>query len=188
MIVTLLPPPSCDDQGTSSMPDRTSEAVLRQFSAAALAILCGAGTFVLAQVPAQSAVCLVTGRVSSGNTPLPGVSLMAARDGTVATATATDVAGSYRLKLSPGEYRITADLPAFATFEEQVSLSNASDAECSRTLNVQMTLRSRAQSSGAGEAGRPAEVDRAGGAGGVDKAGGVDGAGGARGGNRAGGP
>src|SRR5262249_48347510 len=79
--------------------------------------------------------------------------------------TATDIGGAFRLRLSPGEYRITADLPAFATFEEHVSLSNASDAECARTLNVQMALRSRAQT-GTGGAGGGGGVGGAGGGGG----------------------
>src|SRR5262245_39442723 len=126
------------------MPSRKL-AVLRQFAAVCLAILLGAGTFVLAQ--GRSAMCVVSGRVLSGTTPLPGVSLMAARDGAVATATATDGAGTYRLRLQPGDYRITAELPAFATFEQQLSIgdSGPSDTACARTLDVQLTLRSRAQ-------------------------------------------
>jgi Carboxypeptidase regulatory-like domain len=99
----------------------------------------------------------VAGRVSSGSTPLPGVSLKATRDGTVVTATSTDVAGVYRLRLPLGEYQITADLPAFATVDQQVSLvSGAGGSEpsagCGRTLDLQLLLRSRAQSSTAAAA------------------------------------
>jgi trimeric autotransporter adhesin len=77
---------------------------------------------------------------------------MASREGSVVSATASDVAGNYRLRLPAGDYRITADLPAFATFEQSVSLaqSNHSEsgaaAECARTLDVQLMLRSRVQS------------------------------------------
>jgi len=123
---------------------------MRRVIAAVVAVLLGAGTFVLAQGPTLSAACVVTGRVSSGATPLPGVSLKAARDGSVVTASSTDIAGVYRLRLPPGDYQITADLPAFATFEQHVSLTsadggNASGSDCGRTLDVQLTLRSRAQ-------------------------------------------
>ena len=77
---------------------------------------------------------------------------MATREGGVVSATATDLAGTYRLRLPAGDYRITADLPAFATVEQNVSVaeSNASESgtpgECTRTLNLQLILRSRVQS------------------------------------------
>ena len=77
---------------------------------------------------------------------------MATRDGTVVSATATDLAGAYRLRLPAGDYNVTADLPAFATVEQRLSLgeSGASvsegSGECTRTLNLQLTLRSRVQS------------------------------------------
>lgn len=124
---------------------------LRHIGAAALAVLVGTTTFVLAQAPRPSAMCLVSGRVSNGTTPLPGVSLMASRDGMVVSATASDVAGNYRLRLPAGDYRITADLPAFAPFEQNVSLAESSSGsapagECARTLDVQLLLRSRVQS------------------------------------------
>jgi trimeric autotransporter adhesin len=116
----------------------------------------GATSFVLAQAPRPSATCLVTGRVSNGTAPLPGVSVMASREGSVVSATASDVAGHYRLRLPAGDYRITADLPAFATFEQSVSLTepnsseSAAAAECTRTLDVQLLLRSRVQSAAPG--------------------------------------
>jgi trimeric autotransporter adhesin len=125
---------------------------LRQIGAAGMAVMVGATTFVLAQAPRPSATCVVSGRVSNGATPLPGVSLMATRDGSVVAATASDVAGNYRLRLPGGDYRITADLPAFATFEQSVSLAQ-SDASvsgapgaCTRTVDVQLMLRSRVPS------------------------------------------
>jgi hypothetical protein len=131
--------------------------LLRHLFVAATAVVLGAGTFVLAETPrllpqavASSVSCVVTGRVSNGASPLPGVSLKAVRDGNVVSATSTDVAGAYRLRLPPGEYQITADLPAFATIDQQVSLppatpANGSDSGCGRVLDLQLMLRSRAQ-------------------------------------------
>ena len=123
-------------------------ALLRHVAAAGTAVVLGAGTFVLAQAPGPSTVCVVTGRVSNIATPLPGVSLRAVRDGSVVTATSTDVAGAYRLRLPPGEYQITADLPAFATVDHHVSIAtpaNGTGTDCDRTLDVQLALRSRVQ-------------------------------------------
>src|SRR6185436_2033224 len=125
--------------------------VSRQTGAALLAVIASTTTFVLAQAPRPSATCVVTGRVSNGTTALPGVSLMATRDGSVVTATATDLAGGYRLRLPAGDYRITADLPAFATVEQSLSLAESGATvsegagECTRTLNLQLTLRSHVQ-------------------------------------------
>src|SRR4030095_574537 len=146
---------------------------LRQIGAVSFAAMVGATTFVLAQAPRPSATCVVSGRVTNGTTPLPGVSLMATRDGSVVSATASDLAGNYRLRLPAGDYRITADLPAFATFEQGVARAESggsvSGAECARTLDVQLILRSRVQStapSGPSPSTPAAAAPRPGGAGG----------------------
>src|SRR5262245_48614710 len=107
-------------------------------------VVLGMGTFLLAQTPYPAATCAIGGRVTSGTTPLPGVSLSASRDGAVVAATATDVSGAYRLRVPPGDYRITADLAAFAPVERTLSISDASG--CASTLDLQLVLRSRAPS------------------------------------------
>src|SRR5262245_11084983 len=103
--------------------------LMRRLAGASLGVLLGAGTFVLAQAPSSPVVCVVSGHITSGTTPLPGVSLIALRDEKVVAATATDPAGAYRLRIHPGDYRVTADLPAFATVEHRVSLGDASSAQ-----------------------------------------------------------
>src|SRR5918993_3443443 len=52
------------------------------------------------------ASCKVTGRVTSGTTPLPGVSIVALRDTAVGAATSTETDGSYQFALAPGSYRL----------------------------------------------------------------------------------
>jgi len=118
----------------------------RPVGAALVSLLLGAGTFVLAQGPdaqAPAVVCTVTGQVASGATALPGVSLRATRDGVVAAATSTDVNGAYSLRLPPGTFHVTAELAAFARFEQDVVIAAGS---CPPALDVALVLGSRAPS------------------------------------------
>jgi trimeric autotransporter adhesin len=85
---------------------------------------------------------VLTGTVTSTGTPLPGVSLVLTRAGMVAAASSTDENGAFRVRLSPGEYAVSAQLAAFAGFEGTVALAEASGA-CAATLDVQLTLVSR---------------------------------------------
>src|SRR5438094_647564 len=68
--------------------------------------------------PAASATasrCRITGRITSGNVPLPGVSLVVSADGAVRAATSTDVDGGYAIMFAPGgTYHLSATLTGFA--------------------------------------------------------------------------
>ncbi len=90
--------------------------------------------------PAPS--CDVTGRVTSGNQPLPGVAVTAAHTLTgKKVATSTDIDGSYLFSVpSNGRYVVRAELSAFAPLTREV-LINA--ANCHPRADLEMTLLSR---------------------------------------------
>ena len=75
-------------------------------------------------------------------TPLPGVSVIATRDGQVVFATSTDLSGAYRLRLSAGEFVVSAELAAFARFERPVVVTPES---CQASLDIELVLASRAR-------------------------------------------
>jgi hypothetical protein len=111
-----------------------------------LAALLVVGGGVVLALPAQvstTPACTIAGRVLSSGTPLPGVSVTATRDGQIVAATSTDINGAYRLRLPEGEFVVSAELAAFARFEQRATVSADS---CNVPLDVQLVLSSRAQS------------------------------------------
>ena len=106
-------------------------------------VLLGGG--VLLALPGQTSRpgCVITGRVLSSGTALPGVSVTATREGQVVAATSTDTNGAYRLRINEGEFIVSAELAAFARFEQTLTVSADS---CEVPLDVQLALASRAQS------------------------------------------
>ena len=66
--------------------------------------------------------CTVRGRITSGATPLPGVSLVAAADGQVVGATSTEIDGRYELALPRGVYQLKVELTGFSTVERPVTI------------------------------------------------------------------
>jgi hypothetical protein len=88
--------------------------------------------------------CVVTGTVTAGTLPLPGVALtFISADPKVARATSTNGDGTYLVKLpASGRYEMTLELTGFAPIARTVDLAPAS---CPHTLNIVMTLASRAQ-------------------------------------------
>ena len=71
-------------------------------------VLLGGG--VLLALPGQTSRlgCVITGRVLSSGTALPGVSVTATREGQVVAATSTDTNGAYRLRINEGEFVVSA--------------------------------------------------------------------------------
>jgi hypothetical protein len=117
-------------------------ALLRVIVSLSSLLLVGGG--VLLALPAQGPrpACTVTGRVVNLGTALPGVSVTATRDGQVVAATSTDMNGAYRLRIPEGEFVVSAELAAFARFEQTLTVSADS---CEGPLDVQLVLTSRAQ-------------------------------------------
>ena len=76
--------------------------------------------------------------------------LTATREGQVVAATSTDTNGAYRLRINEGEFVVSAELAAFARFEQMLTVSTDS---CEVPLDVQLVLASRAQSATAEQSG-----------------------------------
>src|SRR5262245_23449519 len=88
--------------------------------------------------------CRISGHVTSGTTPLPGVSIVAkAADGVHATSTELD--GGFAVNLPPGEYTVTAELTGFSRVERPLVV--VADSACNQTVNLSLSLAPR-QSSG----------------------------------------
>jgi hypothetical protein len=115
----------------------------RPLLAIVLAASAASGAYVGAQSAAPVTTCVLTGSVTSGGTPLPGVSILASRDGSMTAATSTDDAGRYRVRLPTGVYGITAQLAAFADRQSTATLGAEGGTGCDATLDLQLTLASR---------------------------------------------
>ncbi len=108
-----------------------------------LAIPAGARAASL-QTPPSSG-CAVTGTVTAGGTPLPGVVVgVTDADGRSLDASSSSTDGSYVLRLpGAGPYTITGELVAFVPIRRDLVVD---EANCRPRLDLVLTLRSRAQS------------------------------------------
>src|SRR5262245_29769534 len=136
-----LPPESVSKMG------RAEPIVSRRVAVALTSFIVLAGAALLA-LPAPShqalsGMCLITGKVVSSATPLPGVSVIASREGKVVAATSTDTSGAYRLRIPAGDYTVTAELAAFARFEREITVEEGA---CEIPLDAELVLLSRARS------------------------------------------
>ncbi len=111
-----------------------------------------------AQQGAVAGACRISGKATSGTTPLPGVSVTVQADGAVKGATSTDTDGTYHVNLPIGSYRLGAELTGFAKVERDLSVT---DATCTQTVDLQLALGPRqpvAQTASRGAAAAPAEA------------------------------
>ncbi|MEO6223581.1 MAG: hypothetical protein ABIP90_10030, partial [Vicinamibacterales bacterium] len=93
------------------------------------------------------ALCVVTGKVVSGTTPLPGVSVTAMAGERLVAAASTGVDGSYKMTVAPGvEYRVAAEMTAFARGEQKTT---SAPAPCDHKLDFALVLASRAPNASA---------------------------------------
>ena len=106
-----------------------------------------------AQQGAPSGVCRVSGKATSGTTPLPGVTVTVKSGDAVKGATSTDPDGSYHVNLPAGAYRLSADLTGFVQVERELSVS---DSSCSQTIDLQLALAPRQSNAGAARGAAPA--------------------------------
>jgi hypothetical protein len=93
---------------------------------------------VIGRAQQPPAACAVSGRVSSGAAPLPGVSIVALLGDTVIGATSTEPDGSYRLALPPGAYQVKAELTGFSPLERPLTL--AGDPCATQAADMQLAL------------------------------------------------
>ena len=113
-------------------------------------VLVGGGVLLALPAQAPRPACTLAGRVVNSGTALPGVSVTATRDGKVVAATSTDTNGGYRLRIPEGEFVVSAELAAFARFEQTLAVSPES---CDVPLDVQLVLASRAQAASGQQSG-----------------------------------
>jgi hypothetical protein len=123
---------------------------VRVIAALTSLVLLGGGVLLALPAQTQRPPCTIAGRVSSSGTVLPGVSVIAMREGQVVAATSTDTGGSYRLRVPEGEFVVSAELAAFARFEQTLTISSDS---CDASLDLQLVLSSRAESASGQQSG-----------------------------------
>src|SRR5687767_12536097 len=85
--------------------------------------------------------CVVTGKVVSGTTSLPGVSVTVLAGDKLIAAGSTAVDGSYKITVPPGaEYRIVVEMTAFARGEQAMTFTQA---PCDQKVDFSVVLASR---------------------------------------------
>src|SRR5215470_14455100 len=137
------------------MRSRTDGIILALIVAALVMLLGSASPRLSAQVSAAGTAlrCRVTGRAVSGGAPLPGVSIVVRGDGAVKAATSTDLDGTYTMLFAPdAAYDVSAELPGFSPINREVTFGAA---PCDRSLDFQLTLKSKDQAT---PASAPAET------------------------------
>jgi hypothetical protein len=85
--------------------------------------------------------CRISGRVTSGSTPLPGVSLVALDGDKLVGATSTEPDGRYDLLLPAGMHQLKAELTGFVKAERTVTLSG--DPCSAQVADIQLSLQPR---------------------------------------------
>lgn len=113
----------------------------RTFTALALfaALFAAALTHTVgAQVPGPS--CRISGRVTSGTTPLPGVAIIARTAQAVITATSTDLDGRYDLAFArQDDASLRAELTGFSPIERALDTAVV----CGQSLDLQLSVAPR---------------------------------------------
>src|SRR5439155_12264311 len=92
--------------------------------------------------PARTAPrCRVRGRVTSADTPLPGVSLAVHVGDMLKAATSTDIDGTYTILFAPNAtYHLSADFTGFVGAGRDVVLGAV---PCDQTVDFQLSLKTR---------------------------------------------
>ena len=70
-------------------------------------------------------MCRVQGKITSGPTSLPGVSLVFKNGDAVAAATSTETDGTYHAIVKPGTYHVSVALGGFSPVERDVTIDAA---------------------------------------------------------------
>src|SRR5262245_16748021 len=89
---------------------------------------------------AAAGACRISGKATSGSTPLPGVALTIKTADAVKGATSTELDGGYAINLPPGSYTLVAELTGFGKVERPVVVD---DAKCAQTVDLSLTLAPR---------------------------------------------
>jgi trimeric autotransporter adhesin len=104
----------------------------------------------------------VSGRVTSGATLLPGVSILVHTGGTLKAATSTDVDGTFAIALPPnGVYELSTEFTGFTRANREVTVGAP---PCNQTLDLTIALEPRKTPSTASADALPSAEPRAAGA------------------------
>ena len=134
---------------------------LRHLSAALASLTLALAWPSMSELDARQAppVCVVTGKVISGTTPLPGVTVSALAGDKLVAAASTAVDGSYKLSVPPGaEYRIAVEMTAFAPGQQTLTFTQA---PCDQKADFSLVLASRTSNPGAAPAPSPVVAEPA---------------------------
>src|SRR5215510_8792654 len=71
-----------------------------------------------------AAACRITGRATSGTTPLPGVAITIRTANALKGATSTEADGGYAINLPPGQYTLAAELTGFSRIEHPLAVGD----------------------------------------------------------------
>src|SRR5215471_342195 len=93
-----------------------------------------------AQQPAGPGACRISGRATSGPTPLPGVAVTIKNAGASKAATSTETDGAYAITLPAGEYTLSAELTGFTRVERPLVVG---DGACTQTVDLSLSLAPR---------------------------------------------
>jgi hypothetical protein len=85
-------------------------------------------------------MCRISGKVASGATPIPGVSILVKADDLPAGATSSDVDGTYAIAVKPGTVQISAALTGFVTAERSITVGGD---RCTQTIDFELALTPR---------------------------------------------
>jgi hypothetical protein len=90
--------------------------------------------------PQSARPCRATGRVTSGDEPLPGAAITARSGEKIVAITSSDGEGNFSVPLAPGTYTLRVELTAFATIDREIV---AGPPPCEVTADVALKLASR---------------------------------------------
>ncbi|HUR21603.1 MAG TPA: hypothetical protein VMZ90_12385, partial [Vicinamibacterales bacterium] len=122
---------------------------LRHLSAALASLTIAVAWPTITPLDARQAppTCVLTGKVVSGATPLPGVSVTVLAGDKLIAAGSTAVDGSYKINVPPGaEYRVAAEMTAFARGDQAMTFGQA---PCDQKADFALVLASRAPNASA---------------------------------------
>lgn len=87
---------------------------------------------------AASAACRITGKVTSGSLPLPGVTIVVRAGDQIVAVTSTEIDGRFVVTLATGrEYRVTTELTAFVAADRTFTTG---EVPCAVTVDLSMAI------------------------------------------------
>ena len=134
---------------SSSYSLRVVTIIVAALAVAATPTLFAQQSAVLAPPPApstqpgpQGRPCRATGRIVSGEVPLPGTTVTVRDGDRVVAATSTDLDGRYSIAIAPGRFTLRVELTGFAGVDREIV--SAAEPPCEVQTDLSLGLASRA--------------------------------------------